>query len=99
MAKRYPNTSYNALSGSESHAKGKEKVGSGRYFKASDDCFEAWLNLDSFGRLFKVAVALANKQIFLDIMCNHKMHKTNAKTLRVAQLRRSKVTKPVGYEG
>ena len=52
-----------------------------------------------FGWLVKVAEALASKQIFLDIVCNHKINKTNARTLRVAQLRRFKVAKPLGYEG
>ena len=60
---------------------------------------EACLSLDGFGRLVKVAGALASKQIFLDIVCNQKMHKTNARTLRVAQLRRFKVAKSLGYEG
>ena len=57
------------------------------------------LSLEIFGRLVKIAGALATKQIFLDIVCNHKMVKTNARTLRVAQLRRFKVAKPLGYEG
>ena len=47
----------------------------------------------------KVAGALATKQTFLDIVCNQRMHKTNARTLRVSKLRRFKVAKPLGYEG
>ena len=57
------------------------------------------LSLDGFGRLVKVAGVLATKQTFLDIVCNQKMHKTNARTLRVSKLRRFKVAKPLGYEG